>query len=114
MTNAHQNWTVFLADISLLEGSMGTDIRETLTLLTCAECSTFLCIFRQFLALFGTFSPPDSFFASGADGEVGCHSQDHLKSCECSHNAFVAVAQNLDILLIVFMHGFEIILHSFF
>ena len=41
---------------SLLEGRVGTDIRETLNILLCADCSMFLCIFRRFVALFGTFS----------------------------------------------------------
>ena len=40
-----QNLTAFLADISLLEGKMWTDIRETLTLLMCADCSPFLALF---------------------------------------------------------------------
>ena len=33
----------------------GTDIWEALTLLMCADCSTFFCLFRQFLSLFGHF-----------------------------------------------------------
>ena len=82
MTNVRQNLKAFFADISLREDRMGTDIRETLTLLTCGDCSTFLCIFRQFLALFGTFCTFRLFFPSGADGEVACHSQEHLKPCD--------------------------------
>ena len=39
MTNVRQNSTAFLADISLLEGRMGTDIRETLTFLMCEDSS---------------------------------------------------------------------------
>ena len=81
MTNVRQNLTAFLADISLLEGRIGTDIRDTLNILLCADCSTFLCIFRQFLALFPTFFNFRVFFAFGADGEVACHSQEHLKPC---------------------------------
>ena len=77
--------TGFLAYISLLEGRMGTDIRRTLTLLMCADCSTFLCIFRQFLAFFGTIFTFRLSFASGANGEVACHSQEHLKSCDLHH-----------------------------
>ena len=47
----------------------------------CADCSTFLCIFSQFLALFCTFFTFRVFFASGANGEVVCHSHEHLKLC---------------------------------
>ena len=55
MTNVLQNLTAFFADISLLEGRMGTDIWETLTLWMFVDCSTFLSLFIQFLALFDTF-----------------------------------------------------------
>ena len=61
MTNVRQNSTAFLADISLLEGRMGTDIRETLTLLTCADYRTFLCILRHLKPFLGFFSPSGSF-----------------------------------------------------
>ena len=81
MTNVRQNSTAFLADISLLEGRMGTDIRETLTLLTCADYSTFLCILRHLKPFLGFFFTLRFFFACGADGEVACHSQEQLKPC---------------------------------
>ena len=87
MTNVCQNLTALLADISLLEGRMGTDIRKTLTLLMCADGSTFLCIFRRLLALFWHFGV---FFASGGNGEVACHSQEHLKPCAISNRLGVA------------------------
>ena len=48
MTNVRQNLTAFLADISLLKGSMGTDIRETLTLLMCEDCSPFCALLDNF------------------------------------------------------------------
>ena len=65
MTKVHHDLTAFLAENSLIEGRMVTDIRETLTLLMCADCSTLLCIF----------------FASGFNGEIACHSQEQLKPC---------------------------------
>ena len=66
---------------SLLEGRVGTDIRETLNILLCADCSMFLCIFRRFLALFWHIFTFRVSFASGADGEVACHRQEHLMPC---------------------------------
>ena len=82
LTNVCKNWTAFLADISLLEGRTGTDIRETLTLLMCAYCRLF-CEFLDgfFFPFFGTFFTFRVFFAFGANGEVACHSQEHLKPC---------------------------------
>ena len=81
MTNVRQNLTPFLGDIGLLEGRMGTNIWETLTVLMCADCSSFLCILRQLVGPFlALLSPSD--FASGANGEVACHRQEHLKPCD--------------------------------
>ena len=48
MTNVGQNLTAFLADISLLEVRMGTDIQETLTLLICADYGIFCALFYSF------------------------------------------------------------------
>ena len=81
-TKVCQNSTAFLADNSLPEGRMGTDLRETLTFLMCADCSIYLCIFRQFSALFGSFFTFRIIIVSGANEEVACHSQEQLKPCD--------------------------------
>jgi hypothetical protein len=82
MTNVCQNSSAFLAVISLLEGRMGTDIQETLTLLVCADYSTFCAFLGSCLPFFWPFVTLRVFFASGADGEAVCHSQEQLKPCE--------------------------------
>ena len=61
MTNVCQNLTAFLADIRLLEGRMETDIRETLTLLMCADCSTFCALLDSCGPFLALFSPSESF-----------------------------------------------------
>ena len=91
MTNVRQYLTAFFAAISRLEGRMGTDIREILTLWMCADCSTFLCIFRHFFALFGTSFTFRVFYASRANGEVACHSQEQLKPCVAVFSIFSLV-----------------------
>ena len=55
-----QNLTAFLADISLLEGRMGTDLRETLTFLMGADCSTFCAFLDSFEPFLALFSPSES------------------------------------------------------
>ena len=56
MTSWRQNLTAFLTDISLLEGRMGTDIWETLSLLMCADCSTYCAFFDSFSPFLALFS----------------------------------------------------------
>ena len=48
MTNVGQNLTAFLEDISLLDGRMGTDIWETLTLLMRADLELFCAFLDSF------------------------------------------------------------------
>ena len=58
MTKVCQILTAFLPDNRLLEGRMGTDIRETLTLLACADRSTFCALLDTFSPFFGFFLSP--------------------------------------------------------